>query len=95
MNMATVGDAPDLHVHYIDAIGAVVKYLFVSKFGEDNPNVGDDLDTTMVEAPGLAQNVVNRYISSSKKWSSYSPTLFPIPNPSAISYQDMHTHLVP
>ena len=64
MNMATVGEAPDLHVHYIDAIGAVVKYLFTNKFGDE---ISADLETTMVEAPGLAQNVVNSFPDMNRK----------------------------
>ena len=56
-----------VQVHYIDAISAVVRHMFVTKFKDENPNVGADLDTTYAEAPALAQNVVNNFSDMNKK----------------------------
>ena len=31
MNIATVGESPNLEIHYVDALTAIIKYLFVKK----------------------------------------------------------------
>merc|ERR1711871_693728 len=49
MNIATVGEAPNLEVHYVDVLTAIIKYLFVKKYAGKVDGVEDALDRPFAE----------------------------------------------
>merc|ERR1719263_1607866 len=61
MNIATVGQAPNLEVHYVDALTAIIKYLFVKKYAGKVDGVEDALDCTFAEAPQVTDNIVTAF----------------------------------
>jgi hypothetical protein len=61
MNIATVGEAPYLEVHYVDALTAIIKYLFVKKYAGKVDGVEDALDCTFAEAPQVTNNIVTAF----------------------------------
>merc|ERR1712072_622731 len=67
MNIATVGEAPDLEVHYVDALTAIIKYLFVKKYAGKVDGVEDALDCTFAEAPQVTTNIVQAFPDMKKK----------------------------
>merc|ERR1719421_1901091 len=67
MNIATVGESPNLEVHYVDALTAIIKYLFVKKYAGKVDGVEDALDCTFAEAPQVTSNIVNAFPDMKKK----------------------------
>jgi hypothetical protein len=67
MNIATVGVSPNLEIHYVDALTAIIKYLFVKKYAGKVDGVEDALDCTFAEAPQVTGNIVNAFPDMKKK----------------------------
>merc|ERR1712070_1068097 len=67
MNIATIGDAPDLEVHYVDALTAIIKYLFVKKYAGKVENFEEDLDCTFTQAPQVTDNIVTAFPDMKKR----------------------------
>merc|ERR1719263_1981787 len=67
MNIATVGESPNLEIHYVDALTAIIKYLFVKKYAGKVDGVEDALDCTFAEAPAVTGNIVNAFPDMKKK----------------------------
>merc|ERR1719311_144547 len=67
MNLATVGEPPNLEVHYVDALTAIIKYLFVKKYAGKVDGVEDALDCTFSEAPQVTDNIVTAFPDMNKR----------------------------
>jgi hypothetical protein len=67
MNIATIGEAPELEVHYVDALTAIIKYLFVKKYAGKVDGVEDALDCTFTEAPQVTDNIVTAFPDMKKR----------------------------
>jgi hypothetical protein len=80
MNIATVGEAPHLEVHYVDALTAIIKYLFVKKYAGKVDGVEDALDCTFAEAPQVTSNIVNAFPDMKQKLNVDNDSSQPVGN---------------
>lgn len=74
MNVATLywdlnnDGVKTLHVHYVDVLQSLVKYLFIAKFKGDQQGVGDELDGAFVDSPAVTNNIIREFPDVKKKF---------------------------